>query len=51
VFADGSLAPNYAFGGADEQRKRLENEGVEFKNDGKVKLEKYRMKQQTPNQP
>lgn len=30
VFADGSLAPNYAFGGAGEQRKRLMTEGVEF---------------------
>lgn len=30
VFADGSLAPGYAFGGLDEQKKRLEAEGVKF---------------------
>jgi methylated-DNA-protein-cysteine methyltransferase-like protein len=30
VFADGSLAPGYAFGGLKEQRKRLEAEGVKF---------------------
>jgi len=30
VFADGSLAPGYAFGGLAEQRKRLRSEGVRF---------------------
>jgi methylated-DNA-protein-cysteine methyltransferase related protein len=30
VFADGHLAPNYAFGGAFEQKKRLVAEGVKF---------------------
>jgi methylated-DNA-protein-cysteine methyltransferase related protein len=30
VFADGRLAPNYAFGGAGEQKKRLVSEGVKF---------------------
>ncbi len=30
VFKDGHLAPNYAFGGAEEQRKKLEFEGVKF---------------------
>lgn len=30
VHADGSLAPNYAFGGGDVQRKRLLDEGVIF---------------------
>lgn len=30
VFSDGRLAPGYAFGGPDEQKKRLELEGVEF---------------------
>jgi methylated-DNA-protein-cysteine methyltransferase-like protein len=30
VFADGSLAPGFLFGGPDEQRKRLESEGVIF---------------------
>lgn len=30
VFRDGSLAPGFAFGGPDEQRALLENEGVSF---------------------
>jgi methylated-DNA-protein-cysteine methyltransferase related protein len=30
VFKDGGLAPNYAFGGAGEQKKRLLDEGVKF---------------------
>lgn len=30
VFADGGLAPGFAFGGPGEQRKRLEQEGVTF---------------------
>jgi methylated-DNA-protein-cysteine methyltransferase-like protein len=30
VFADGSLAPGFAFGGPGEQRRRLEDEGVTF---------------------
>lgn len=30
VFADGHLAPNYIFGGAEEQKKRLMGEGVMF---------------------
>lgn len=43
VFADGSLAPGYAFGGPDEQRKRLESESVEFTENAKVNLEKHRL--------
>lgn len=38
VFKDGSLAPGYAFGGADAQRAMLESEGVLFMHDGKVSL-------------
>lgn len=38
VFKDGSLAPGYAFGGADAQRSRLEDEGVSFLSDGRVDL-------------
>ena len=38
----GELAPAFAFGGEDEQRKRLEEDGVEVK-DGKVDLKKYGM--------
>lgn len=30
VFADGHLAPNYAFGGAYEQKRKLISEGVRF---------------------
>ena len=37
----GRLAPNFAFDGPEEQRRRLEAEGVEFLPDGKVDLEKY----------
>jgi methylated-DNA-protein-cysteine methyltransferase related protein len=33
VFADGGLAPGYAFGGPKEQKKRLVSEGVEFSGD------------------
>lgn len=36
VFSDGRLAPGYAFGGAEAQRKKLEEEGVMFSQDGKV---------------
>lgn len=42
VFADGSLAPGYAFGGPDEQRKRLGSEAVKFTKSGKVDLSKFR---------
>jgi len=33
VFADGHLAPKYAFGGAEEQKKILVAEGVKFVGD------------------
>lgn len=36
VFADGSLAKGYVFGGEGEQRAKLEEEGVEFTSHGKV---------------
>lgn len=39
VFADGSLAPGYAFGGEEVQRSKLESEGVKFKGN-KVDLER-----------
>ena len=38
VFKDGSLAPGFAFGGPDEQRRRLEREGVAFTSDGRVDM-------------
>ena len=33
VFKDGHLAPNYAFGGAGEQKNKLQAEGVKFTGD------------------
>lgn len=41
VFKDGSLAPGFAFGGADAQRCLLENEGISFLPDGKVDMKKH----------
>lgn len=40
VFSDGSLAPAYAFGGADKQHELLEKDGITFKKD-KVDLERH----------
>lgn len=40
VNASGRLAPDFAFGGSDEQKRMLEDEGVTV-NDGTVDLEKY----------
>lgn len=44
VMKDGSLAPGFAFGGADEQRRLLEREGVSFLPDGRVDMEKCGMR-------
>lgn len=38
VFKDGRLAPGYAFGGPNEQRRKLELEGISFLPDDKVDL-------------
>jgi methylated-DNA-protein-cysteine methyltransferase-like protein len=38
VFADGRLATGYAFGGPNEQMRRLQLEGVPFLPDGRVDL-------------
>ena len=38
VFADGRLAPGYAFGGGDEQRRRLELEGIDILAGDKVDI-------------
>jgi methylated-DNA-protein-cysteine methyltransferase-like protein len=38
IFSDGSVSGNYAFGGAEAQRKWLESEGVVFKKE-KVNLQ------------
>lgn len=41
VNKDGRLAPNYAFGGDEEQKLRLISEGIKFKNNNNVDLKKY----------
>lgn len=38
VFADGRLAPGFAFGGPEVQRDMLADEGVSFLSDGRVDL-------------
>jgi methylated-DNA-protein-cysteine methyltransferase-like protein len=38
VFSDGRLAPGYAFGGPNEQLRRLQLEGVTLTQEGKVDL-------------
>ncbi len=40
VNSKGELAPAFVFGGIDEQKRRLEAEGIEVKN-GRVDLSKY----------
>ncbi len=42
VFADGSLARGFAFGGEGVQRAMLEQEGVAFREDGRVDLARAR---------
>ena len=39
VFADGSLAKGFVFGGEDVQRSMLESEGVGFDENGRVRRE------------
>lgn len=41
VFKDGSLAPGFAFGGPEEQRRLLESEGITFTSEGKVQMDTY----------
>lgn len=41
VFADGRLAPGFAFGGPGEQRRLLEAEGVGFGADGRVDMGRF----------
>ena len=41
VNRDGKVAEFYAFGGADAQKRRLADEGVVFKANGRVDLKKY----------
>ena len=46
VTKDGCLSPAFAFGGENAQRGLLEADGVEFDAEGRVIMEKYRMKQE-----
>lgn len=39
VFKDGSMAPGFAFGGPEVQRQMLIEEGVTFKEDGRVDMD------------
>lgn len=39
VFSDGRLAPGYAFGGPNEQLRRLQMEGISFTPDGNVDVQ------------
>jgi methylated-DNA-protein-cysteine methyltransferase-like protein len=41
VFASGALAPGYAFGGPNEQRRKLELEGVGFVDNALVDLKTH----------
>ena len=43
VNREGRTAPAFAFGGADTQRRLLEEEGIVFDKDGRVDLKKYSM--------
>ncbi len=42
VTKDGRLSPAFAFGGENRQRLLLEQEGVEFLEDGRVDMKKFR---------
>lgn len=44
VTKDGKVADSFAFGGSGVQRKLLEAEGIKFKPDGKIDMEKYQLK-------
>lgn len=41
VNSRGQVAAGYAFGGAEAQRKRLEQEGILFEPNGRIDLAKY----------
>lgn len=41
VFKDGGVCTGYAFGGADVQRRLLEEEGIAFLTDGRVDMKKF----------
>ncbi|MDR2634700.1 MAG: MGMT family protein [Clostridiales bacterium] len=43
VYKDGGLCKGFAFGGEDEQRARLEAEGVTFNDDGRIDMQKHNL--------
>lgn len=43
VTKDGSLSSGFAFGGRDEHRFRLEEEGIAFTSDGRVDMAKHQL--------
>ena len=43
---DGALAPDWAFGGPGGQRRRLEEEGVTFTEDGRVNMKRHRYRRE-----
>lgn len=44
VNREGRVAPNFAFGSGEVQRKLLEAEGIVFESNGRINLEKYCIK-------
>lgn len=44
VTKNGELSEAFAFGGINVQRELLEHDGVEFTSDGRVVMEKHRLK-------
>lgn len=46
VRRDGTLAPDWAFGGPGGQRKLLEAESVTFTNDGRVDMKRHRLRRE-----
>lgn len=44
VNSKGEVAKHFAFGGAEGQRKKLENDGIVFESDGLIDLQKYGIK-------
>ena len=45
VNAKGRLAKNFGFGGIEEQKRRLEADGIEVRDDYTVDIEKYIFKE------
>lgn len=41
VNSKGQVSANFAFGGAEAQRRLLEQEGIEFEEDGRIDLKKF----------